>query len=118
MVPDTLSELEHLILLAIDGLGENDSYGVSIFDALRSAARPTSLGAIYATLERLESKGYVTSWFGEPTKMRGGRAKKFFRIDGLGREALRRAERSIGYLKSLTPAPVDAPARTSGRRKR
>jgi len=114
MAPDTLSELEHLILLAVKGIGEKNCYGVTIFRALEKAERRTQLGAIYATLDRLESKGYVTSWFGEPSKRRGGRAKKFFRIDGLGLAALGRAERSIRELKDLVPAA--APAGRGGQR--
>ncbi|MFI5113793.1 MAG: PadR family transcriptional regulator [Terriglobales bacterium] len=116
MAPDTLGELEHLILLAVQGIGEKNCYGVTIFGALRKAERPTSLGAIYATLDRLEAKGYVTSWFGDPSPIRGGRAKKFFRIQGLGREALNQAERSIRHLRSLVPAAIVAPTPNTGRR--
>ena len=43
-----------------------------------------SIGAIYATLDRLEYKGYVTSFLGDPTPERGGRSKRFFRITAKG----------------------------------
>jgi PadR family transcriptional regulator PadR len=110
MPPDTLGELEHLILLAIKGIRDKNAYGVTIFDALNEhAERPTTLGAIYATLARLERKGYVTSWFGEPTRERGGRAKRFFRLHRTGHDALRRAERSMQRLRSLAPAGIELP---------
>ncbi len=118
MATDTLSELEHLMLLAVKGIGEENCYGVTIFYALRKADRRTSLSAIYATLDRLENKGYVKSRFGEPTKKRGGRAKKFFRIDGEGLAALNRAETSIRELKELVPATVTGSTERSGRRGR
>jgi PadR family transcriptional regulator PadR len=46
--------------------------------------RNISIGAVYATLERLETKGYVRSFLGEPTAVRGGRAKRLFQIEAEG----------------------------------
>jgi PadR family transcriptional regulator PadR len=54
----------------------------------RRAGRNLSIGAIYATLERLEAKAYVSSSLGEPTAARGGRAKRLFRIEADGERAL------------------------------
>ena len=51
--------------------------------------RRTALGAVYTTLDRLETKGYVSSWTGSPTPERGGRSKRFFKVEGLGKAALR-----------------------------
>jgi DNA-binding PadR family transcriptional regulator len=51
--------------------------------------RELSIGAVYATLERLEAKGYVSSSVGEPTPERGGRAKRLFRPEAQGQRALR-----------------------------
>jgi PadR family transcriptional regulator PadR len=71
---------------------EGDAYGMRIHQEIETRARRRcSYGALYTTLERLEQKGYVSSSVGEPTPERGGRAKKFFRIDGLGRAALRQS---------------------------
>jgi PadR family transcriptional regulator, regulatory protein PadR len=57
--------------------------------------RNISIGAVYATLERLEAKGYVGSFTGDPTPERGGRAKRVFRIEGAGKRALQVSEQTI-----------------------
>lgn len=87
----SLNDLDELTLLAVGRLGDQ-AYGVPIFDMLEHAGRPTSIGAIYATLDRLESKGLVKSRQGEATAERGGRAKKYFEITGAGNKALDDAE--------------------------
>ena len=83
-----LGDLEEIILLAIVGLG-GESYGVPIYEKVSEAIeRFTSLGAIYAALDRLEQKGFISSRMGEATAERGGRAKKYFKIEGEGMQAL------------------------------
>ena len=82
------------MLMALLRLGE-DAYGMSIHRELETTAgRKCSLGALYTTLDRLEEKGYVSSSVGEPTPERGGRAKKYFKIDNLGKAALKQAYRA------------------------
>jgi PadR family transcriptional regulator len=89
--PDPLGEFESLVLLAVLRLGD-DAYGMRIHEELESRARRRpSYGALYTTLERLEQKGYVSSWIGEPTPERGGRAKKYFKVDNMGKAALRQS---------------------------
>jgi PadR family transcriptional regulator PadR len=86
---DHLGPLEHIVLLAVMRLGEN-AYGVKVRREIEGAAgRDLSIGAVYATLVRLESKGFVTSYAGEPTAERGGRAKRYFRVTADGKGALR-----------------------------
>ena len=51
-------------------------------------------GAVYATLDRMEDKGLVSSWLSDPTPERGGRAKRFFRLEEAGRRALRESART------------------------
>ena len=64
-----------------------------------------AIGQIYTVLGRLERKGFVSSRMGEPTPERGGRAKKFYRIEAKGQEAMREARRAIGRLsEGLEPA--------------
>jgi PadR family transcriptional regulator, regulatory protein PadR len=76
-----LGELEHLILLAVLRL-DRQGYAVTIREELeREAGRSISLGAIYVTLERLERKGLVRSWFADPTPERGGKAKRYYAIE-------------------------------------
>jgi hypothetical protein len=42
--------------------------------------RPTTVGALYTTLDRLEAKGLVKTWMGDPTPERGGRPKRMVRV--------------------------------------
>jgi PadR family transcriptional regulator len=85
-----LGQFEQLVLTAILSL-RDDAYGVTIHAKVKELAQPkdASLGAIYVTLDRLEDKGYVASWLSEPTAERGGRAKRCYRLEGLGERALR-----------------------------
>jgi len=57
--------------------------------------RNISIGAVYATLERLEAKGYVCSSTGDPTPERGGRAKRMFRVEAAGNRALQVSEQTL-----------------------
>ena len=87
-----IGEFEELVLLAIIKLG-SDAYGVGIHDALKEATgRSFSIGALYTTLSRLEEKGLVSSWEGEATRERGGRVKRYYRVQASGERALREAE--------------------------
>ncbi len=75
-----LGEFEELVLLTIANLGE-DAYGLAILrDINERAKRNLSIGAIHSTLTRLEEKGFITSYQGEPTKERGGRRKRYFEL--------------------------------------
>ena len=87
-----LGEFEELVLLAVASL-EKNAYGVTIRKAMETAGRSASIGALYTTLDRLEEKGFISSRQGESTPERGGRAKKFFSIEGAGSLALEQAER-------------------------
>lgn len=81
-----------MVLLAVKKL-EPDAYGVKIRQAVAEATeRDVSIGAIYATLDRLESKDYVNSWQGEATPERGGRAKRYWRVTQGGLRTLREQE--------------------------
>lgn len=83
-----LGQFEELVLLAILRL-EDNAYGLTIRQILEEATqRPVSIGAIYATLDRLERKWLVESRQGEATPERGGRAKRYFKVSGAGVRAL------------------------------
>lgn len=83
-----LGELEHVVLLAVAQL-RGAGYGVGVREEIaRRTGRQLSLGAIYATVSRLESKGLVSSRLGEPTAERGGRAKRLFRVEPAGARVL------------------------------
>jgi PadR family transcriptional regulator PadR len=84
-----LGSLEHIVLLAVMRVG-SDAYGMTVRKEIESATgRDISIGAVYATLNRLESKGFIKSHTGEPTAERGGRAKRHFRMTADGKGALR-----------------------------
>jgi DNA-binding PadR family transcriptional regulator len=92
---DYLGEFEHIILLALLRL-EDRAYGVTVRQEIQSRTnREVSIGAVYATLERLQTKGYVTSSWGEPTAERGGRAKRFFRITAAGVIAVNHTQQAL-----------------------
>ncbi len=90
-----LGEFEQLVLLAILRLGAK-AYGVSIRQEIVCCARrQVSPGALYTTLERLETKGLVGSEVGAPTPERGGRAKRFYAVTETGQSQLVDAQRSF-----------------------
>lgn len=89
MSRDSLGDFEQLLLLAILRCGD-DAYGITIRDEIENrACRSASLGAIYTALDRLEQKKFVSSWTGGATAERGGRAKRFYRVEAAGHAALR-----------------------------
>ena len=85
---DLLSRNEEIILLAVHRL-RDDAYGVTIADMLtQTSGKEWVLGAVYVPLERLEKKGYLTSFLGDPTSKRGGRRKRLYRLTKAGLNAL------------------------------
>ena len=99
-----LGELEQLVMLAVDRLGD-ESYAVSIRDEIsRCTGIDLGRSSVYVTLDRLERKGYVTSSFGEPTPERGGKAKRCFGVTKSGRRALSEAEAAISLMRAGRPA--------------
>lgn len=91
-------EFEMLVLLAVLRLGKV-AYGVTVREELqKQTSRTLTLGTIYKTLGRLESKGLLRSSTSEPTAERGGRRKKLYRVSPRGLAAVRR---SLGDLRRL-----------------
>lgn len=90
-----LGSLEQIVLLAVMRL-EPGAYGVTVRQEIaRRTGRELSIGAVYATLERLQAKGFVSSFQGEPTPERGGRAKRYFRVNAEGKRALRSSREAV-----------------------
>lgn len=87
--PASLGQFEQLVLAAILSLGE-DAYGVTIHGGVEDLMHPRrcQLGAVYATLDRMEEKGLVASRLSEPTAKRGGRKRRLYRLSPSGEEAL------------------------------
>jgi PadR family transcriptional regulator PadR len=99
-----LTDLELVMLLAVMRL-DDDAYGVSIAREIEDiSGRSVMLGAIYATLDRLERNGLVSSRVGEPTAERGGRAKKFFELRPAGIRAVKDTQRALIAMWSGIPA--------------
>ena len=82
-----LGEFEYLLLAATRRLAP-DAYGASIAQEIEHlTGRRCSLGALYTTLDRLESKGLVKTRMGDPTPERGGRAKRIVTLTAAGKRA-------------------------------
>jgi PadR family transcriptional regulator PadR len=97
-IEPTLGEFEQVVLLAILRLGEN-AYGVTIGAEITACTgREPAPGALYTTLDRLQSKGLLSSRFGDPTPQRGGRAKRYFTLNPKGLAAITRAQQSYRRL--------------------
>lgn len=106
MTHQGLGEFEQMVLLAILQLS-GEVYGVPIVDEIeRRTGREVSRAAVYVTLRRLEEKGLVASWMGEPTSERGGKARRCVRVEPAGLDALRESRRAMDRMWSgLDAAP-------------
>ena len=83
-----LGELEQIVLLAVLRVGDA-AYGVPVHEEIvRLTKRDLTLGTVYKTLSRLEEKGFVRSYEGDPTPQRGGRRTRCFAVTTAGRKSL------------------------------
>jgi DNA-binding PadR family transcriptional regulator len=83
-----LGEFEVYVMLSVSRL-HADAYGISIRrDIEQRTGRDVAIGAVYATLGRLEDKGLVRHSVSAPLPMPGGRARKYFRLTVAGERAL------------------------------
>ncbi len=98
-----LGEFEELILLTVCVLYDN-AYGVAIKEEInKQTGRALSISAVHSALHRLQAKGYVESWMGGATNLRGGRRKRYFRITNAGKEALVEMRRTREKMWNLIP---------------
>jgi DNA-binding PadR family transcriptional regulator len=98
-----LGEFEQLILFAVLRLGD-EAYGVTVRREIEAnTGREVSAGAVYTTLDRLETRGLVSSAFGEPSPERGGKRKKFYRLEQQGAQLL---ERSWAAVESMAEGQI------------
>lgn len=92
---DSLGEFEQIVLLAVMRL-QPDAYGLAVREEIAArTGRDVTIGAVYATLDRLESKSLLTSSLGEATAVRGGRAKRLFRLTADGEVSLSRSVNAL-----------------------
>lgn len=103
-----LGEFEYLLLLNVISL-QDQAYGVTIRAHFKTAiGRDVSIGAIYATSERLEKKGYLQSYKGGATAERGGKAKRFYKVTSEGKDAVLRtkAQMDVMWDKAATDSLI------------
>jgi DNA-binding PadR family transcriptional regulator len=107
-----LGEFEYLLLSTAARLGE-DAYGAAIRQEIEAATKGRcSIGALYTTLDRLEAKGLIKTWMGDPTAQRGGRAKRMVRVTAKGIQeatafynAVSRASRGVSWAADPAERP-------------
>ena len=89
--PNTLGNFEQLVMTAVWHSG-NNAYGMAVHAKVSElGGKPVKLGSVYVTLDRMEEKGLLSSWFTDPLPQRGGRSKRCFRLEAPGKLALQEA---------------------------
>src|SRR6201989_2902363 len=84
-----IGEFEYLLITAAARLGD-EAYGAAIRAEIETTTgRKCSIGALYTTVDRLESKGLFKTWMGDATPQRGGRAKRMVHVTPKGVKAAR-----------------------------
>jgi PadR family transcriptional regulator, regulatory protein PadR len=105
-----LSTYELMAMFAILRLGK-DAYGVPICQEIEAhSGRRVAVSGVYAALERLERKGFVSTELGEATPQRGGRAKTYFRLTAKGLEEASTAKQALMNLWQGSPGLKGKPA--------
>lgn len=104
----SIGEFEEVVMLTVAVLYKN-AYGISIKEEIEQRLhRKVSVGAMRTALQRLEDKGLVESELGEPTAVRGGKRKRFFKVTPYGRKALEQVMRTrISLWESIPPMAFD-----------
>ena len=111
MAPNLPSDFEQQVLLAAWRLGD-DAYGTTVRDELEArTGHDVAQGAVYTTLVRLEKKGLLRSRMSDPTPVRGGKAKRFFRITPEGVQGVQQARAAMDRLWDGLPDASEAPGR-------
>ena len=102
-----LGEFEQVALLALVRL-DSQAYGMTIRQEIeRRTGRSVSTGQLYSALNRLESKGFISSYVADPTPVRGGRAKRYFKAEPQGIDALKRSREILALMwDGLDPQAV------------
>lgn len=102
-----LGDLEQLVMLALLRLGD-DGFGAAVQrEIAERSGRDVTLGAVYTALARLEEKGFVESFVGEPLPQRGGRRRRHYAVRPEGREAIAEAWRAMKALSRGLTAQLE-----------
>jgi PadR family transcriptional regulator, regulatory protein PadR len=100
-----VGEFEQLLLLAVLQLGE-EAYTVPIRALIAErTGRRVARGALHTSLDRLETKGLLTSTMGPPLAIRGGRPRRYFTVTPTGRSVLRAIQAAVARLSAGLDTP-------------
>ena len=103
MKGEKIGEFEELVMLVIASLMEK-AYSVAICEDLGDkAGRRVKLGVVHSVLNRLEKKGMIVSFLGEPTSERGGRRKRFYQLTAAGVSAIKESKEVRDRLWTTIP---------------
>lgn len=110
IMADILGGFEQAVLLTLMKLGPN-AYGRAIIkEAAVSLKRDVAAGAVYATLDRLENKGLISSSLTSGTPVRDGRARRYFKLTAAGIRALNESKTTLENLWRNAAWPVGGKA--------
>ncbi len=98
----SIGEFEEIVMLTVAIL-RGEAYGVAIIEEMEARLdRTVSIGSLQTVLRRLEDKGYLSSEFGEATKMRGGKRKRFYQVTNIGKKILEETkEQRLGLWNAI-----------------
>jgi DNA-binding PadR family transcriptional regulator len=113
-VAEVLGTFEQAVLLALvrpkTPLGK-EGYGRAIHKEVQLRLdREVSAGAVYATLDRLEKKGLISSEVREGTDQRGGLPRRYFSVEPAGIRALNESKAIVDRVWQGVPWPLMAPS--------
>ncbi len=106
---ELLTKLEEMVLIAVLRL-KDEAYGIAVYKYIVGLTGVrASMSSVYFPLERLVRRGFLTAVLGEPTPVRGGMRKKFYRLTKEGisilqenRSLTEKAWRGLGKLRPET----------------
>ena len=94
----SLGEFEHQVMIAVRNSGD-EAYGLQVAKRLlEKYGGSLAIAQVYVTLQRLVSKGLLSSYVDAPRPIRGGRARRIFKIEEAGVQAL---EQSTAFRHAL-----------------
>lgn len=101
-----LGELEELVLMIVAILNQ-EAYGVRVMDEIQAQIqRKVNISAVHTVLDRLEKKGFVSSFMGGASAERGGRRKRLFKITAEGSQAIQYVHQTRNELYEQIPKAI------------
>ena len=101
-----LTKLEDQILLSVWKF-QGKAYGINVYQHLEKITQyNVAIGVVYFALDRLAKRGYLESYKGKPTAVRGGMRKKYYRITQKGLDALTASKKVSDRIWSEFPGSV------------